>query len=163
MPRNKEFNEEEVLDKAMLLFWEKGYNDTSIKDLIDALGISNASIYNAFGGKRQLFDLALKHYQSTKMSGIANFFNSQDDVRTGLRVVFEKIVSEDEADKNCKGCFIVNTTTEMIPADSKIQSLMASHRKQIEGHFYDFLHKGVDTGQISKKKDNNMSVLSFIM
>ena len=54
MPRVKQFNEDEVLNKAMELFWKKGYNATSMQDIVDYLGINRASLYSTFGGKKNL-------------------------------------------------------------------------------------------------------------
>lgn len=153
MPRSIEFNEEEVLQKAMILFWEKGYHDTSIKDLIQALGISNASIYNSFGGKKELFNRALEYYRETNFHGMSQFIRSQQEVRTGLTMVFEKIIQDDHHDEACKGCFIVNTSTELIPTDPLIQEVLDKHRARIEKVFYDFLQRGVEDGQIAETKD----------
>lgn len=153
MPRSIEFNEEEVLRNAMLLFWEKGYYDTSIKDLIQALGISNASIYNSFGGKKQLFNRALAYYRETNFQGLRHFIQSQKDVSKGLTMFFEKIIQDDKNDEDCKGCFIVNTSTELIPTDPAIQIVIEKYREKIEKLFYDFLQMGVETGQIAKTKD----------
>ena len=58
MPRTKQFNEEEILKKAMELFWEKGFHATSIQDLVAHLGINRASLYDTFGGKEELFKKA---------------------------------------------------------------------------------------------------------
>lgn len=153
MPRYKEFNEDEVLKKAMLLFWKKGYHSTSIKDLIKHLNISNASIYNTFGGKKQLFDRALKRYRDDNLEGMNKFLKTQTDARSALRKIFVKVILEDQTDVDCKGCFIVNTTTEMIPEDNKIKASMHVHRKLVEGHLQSILQMGVEKGQIDKDKD----------
>ncbi len=161
MPRPKAFDEEEILQKAMLLFWKKGYHDTSIKDLIDFLGISNASIYNTFGGKKQLFNRAVACYRSTNHNGLKNFMTTQKDVRKGLIKIFQKIVTDDQNDQDCKGCFIVNTTTELLPADATLQKALSAHKAEMEKLFYDFLKMGVQTGQISK--DKNIKTLSKVL
>ncbi len=153
MPRSIEFDEEEVLKKAMTLFWEKGYYDTSIKDLIQALGISNASIYNSFGGKKQLFNRALDYYRETNFQGLSDFIRSQKEVKQGLIMIFNKIIQDDKNDPDCKGCFIVNTSTELIPADPAIQGVVDAHKERIEKVFYDFLLRGVKEGQIAETKD----------
>lgn len=161
MPRAKQFDEEEILEKAMMLFWQKGYFDTSIKDLIAYLGISNASIYNAFGGKKQLFYRAFNHYRSTQSKGLGQFLSTQTHTRAGLIQVFQKIIYDDCQDLDCKGCFIVNTSTELIPSDPNILSLIQSQKETIEGAFYEFLQLGVDSGQISPEKD--ITVISRLL
>src|SRR5688500_18902266 len=62
MARHKEFDKAEVLEKAMLLFWRQGYEATSVRDLIEATGISSSSLYESFGDKRALYLAALRLY-----------------------------------------------------------------------------------------------------
>ena len=153
MPRARQFDEEEILYKAMNLFWEKGYHETSIKDLIKHLGINNASIYHAFGGKKQLFYKAFNHYRLIQIEGLKGFLSTQENIREGLVQVFLKIISDDSNDEACKGCLIVNTSTELIPSDPQLQTLIKEHKQVMEGIFYHFLQKGVQAGQISQEKD----------
>lgn len=153
MPRNKQFDEEEILQKAMLLFWKKGFYDTSIKDLIDFLGISNASIYHTFGGKQELFDRAFKLYRDSNLQGLKTFLESQDDVRLGMRMAFEKIIHDDHIDEDCKACFVVNTSIELIPINKELHNSIIHYKEIIVGLFYNFLLKGVQSGQISEHKD----------
>ena len=72
MARKKNFDEVEVLDKAVNLFWEKGYNATSIQDLVEGLGINRASIYDTWGDKHQLYLSALKRYRQNSSSWLLN-------------------------------------------------------------------------------------------
>lgn len=137
----------------MTLFWKKGFYDTSIQDLIDYLGISNASIYNTFGGKQQLFDQALKLYREINYQGLKNFLATQGDTRVGIRSVFEKIIDDDSKDLDCKGCFIANTTVELIPQNQDLLNFIDHYQKDVVNIFYDFLQKGVDSGQLSPTKD----------
>ena len=153
MPRARQFDEQEILQKAMNLFWERGYHETSIKDLIEHLGINNASIYNAFGGKKQLFYRAFDHYRSIQAQGLKGFLSTQENIRKGLGLVFQKIITDDCLDETCKGCLIVTTSTELIPMDPHLQSLIKEHKHTMEEIFVDFLKKGVDTGQVSREID----------
>ncbi len=158
MPRAKQFDEEEVLQKAMILFWKKGYHDTSITDLIEFLGISNASIYNTFNGKRALFDRAFAYYRTSNFTGLNHFLSTQEDIRIGLKMAFQKIIDDDAADEDCKGCFVVNTSTELLPSDKddKLQGIITQYQDKMVGTFFTFLEKGVQKGQISPKKDLKM-------
>ncbi|MEM6805991.1 MAG: TetR/AcrR family transcriptional regulator, partial [Bacteroidota bacterium] len=149
MPRSKEFDEEEVLRKAMLLFWQKGYYDTSIKDLIKFLGISNASIYHTFGGKQQLFDRAFELYKKINYEGLKAFLEEQDDTKAAMRLVFQKIVQDDHVDEDCKGCFIANSTLELLPKNQKIEASIVGYKNEMVQVFLSFLEKGVKSGQIS--------------
>ncbi len=153
MPKVKLFDQNEVLEKAMLLFWERGYYDTSVQDLVDYLGISRSSLYDTFGGKKQLYYSAFELYRRSNREGLVDFLRTQEDVKVGLRMAFEKLVSDDFADPACKGCFIVNTSTELLPLDDKLKEDIAAHKEAMESILRDFLQKGVDAGQISSDKD----------
>jgi len=63
MARTREFDEEKVLEAAMQLFWEKGYEATSLSDLTARMGIQRPSIYSTFGDKKELFEAALRRYK----------------------------------------------------------------------------------------------------
>ncbi|MEM0998850.1 MAG: TetR/AcrR family transcriptional regulator [Bacteroidota bacterium] len=165
MPRKKDFDEDKILEKAMVLFWQKGYHDTSIKDLIAYLGISNASIYNAFGGKKELFQRTLKIYRSHQLGGLREHLlaqaREQKEVKEVLRDMFLKLIRDDRTDEDCKGCLIVNTTIELIPADPYIQQEIQEHKMEIEAVFYDFLVYGVEQGQI--KPGKNIKMISKLL
>ena len=74
MPRVKSFDEKEVLDKAIHLFWKQGYTATSIQDLVTHLGINRASLYDTFGDKEELFKKAFEQYRKTSFDGLTQFF-----------------------------------------------------------------------------------------
>ena len=77
MPRTKAFDEQEVLEKAMELFWKKGYYATSIQDLVNHLGINRASLYDTFGGKKKLFLHTFSHYRTVNTQGVKDFLEGQ--------------------------------------------------------------------------------------
>ncbi len=153
MPRVKLFDREEVLARAMELFWKKGFYSTSIQDLVDHLGVNRASLYDTFGGKDELFEQAFRLYQESNRRNMVNFLNSQKSVKKGLLNLFRNSILQSAGDPDLKGCFVVNTTTEMVPADQKMKELLTSNRIEFEKIFHDYLQKGVSSGEISKEKD----------
>jgi len=153
MPKAKLFDQKDVLQQAMMLFWERGYYHTSVQDLVDRLGISRSSLYDTYGGKQQLFYSAFELYLTSNREGLINFLSTQNDVRVGLRKVFMQLVTDDFEDPECKGCFIVNTSTELLPLDDKLTKEITEHKQLMESIMHDFLQKGVQAGQISKDKD----------
>lgn len=153
MPKVKLFDEQEVMKKAMELFWSKGYHDTSIQDLVDALGISRSSLYDTFHGKRALFNKVFTFYKDSNYEGLNRFLAQQTLVRATLRQIFYQVLQEDSLDKGCKGCFIVNTTTELLPDDPELMQLIRDHKLKMEDLFYKFLKKGEKLGEIPAGKD----------
>src|ERR1700749_432635 len=98
MARIKEFDTNEVLDKAISLFWDKGYNACSMQDIVEGLGLSRSSIYETFGDKRQLFLDALKKYQRAGLEAREKDVTAASDVREVLKQIFE---SNLPGDLNC--------------------------------------------------------------
>ena len=153
MPRVKLFSEEEALEKAMMIFWKRGYHDTSIQDLVDNLGINRASLYDTFGGKKKLFESVFEYYRKSGNEGLREIMKSQGSVKKTFRMIFEQVIEGDIADPDNKGCLVANTTTELLPHDCELKSVIARHKKSVEKIFYDFLMLGVKRGEISEKKD----------
>lgn len=153
MPRAKQFDEAEALEKAVLLFWKQGYHHTSVQDLVDHLGLNRGSLYNTFGGKRALFDRAFAWYRRQEIERLRAFLHAQLNVHAGLRALFGHLIEDDCADPDAKGCFIVNTTTELIPADPEIQHVLVHHRQAIQALLRDTLARGIQHRQIAEDVD----------
>lgn len=153
MPRTKQFCEEEVLNKAMVLFWEKGFHATSMQDLVSNLGINRASLYDTFGGKEALFDKAFAHYLKNTSSWLQQLFDTASSIKEGFKSLFDQAVEEAVTDKLHKGCFVVNTTTELTPGSVKIETTLLGHKKQMEQLFVGFVQKGINIGEISPTKN----------
>ena len=153
MPRVKQFDKDEVLDKAMHLFWKKGYYATSIQDLVDHLGINRASLYDTFGGKKKLFETAFQHYRSSNANGLKQFLESQDNIKEGFQKLFTVAVQQASSDREHKGCFVVNTTIEFIPNEKDFLPIISQNKTEFEEMFHDYMQTGVEKGQIDASKD----------
>ena len=164
MPRTKQFDEKEVLKNAMELFWEKGFHATSIQDLVSHLGINRASLYDTYGGKDELFNTAFETYRQQAGDFLKSVFEKESSVKEGFRSLFYQAVDEGIQDCSRKGCFVVNTTTEMVPGDESLQKVIEGHVKKISQVFADEIQKGIDTGELSPSKNPEeigMMLLTF--
>ena len=132
MPRVKLFDESEVLTKAMNLFWKQGYAATSVQDLVSHLGINRASLYDTFGDKEQLFKKSFELYRKNNIEGLKQFFDTQNNVREGFARLFENAIEEAINDEDRKGCFVVNTTTELVPNDDSIAVTLEDNKSDFE-------------------------------
>lgn len=92
MVRPREFDEQQALVAAMQVFWEKGYEATSISDLTASMGIQRPSLYAAFGGKKELFDAALNKYSQLSFAYIQNRIRSAPTVKEAVRLYFQGII-----------------------------------------------------------------------
>lgn len=161
MPRVKLFDEQEVLEKAMELFWKQGYHATSIRDLIQHLGINRASLYDTYIGKKELFDRAFAHYREANSEVLRTFLFSHQEVRTGLKKLFLQGVEEAKQGKENKGCFVINTASEFLPDDKDMQQILQENQERMEQIMLEYLSYGVEMGQIPKDKD--LSMLAFLL
>lgn len=154
MPRTKQFDQQEVLDKAVELFWKKGFHATSMQDLVDHLGINRASLYSTFGGKDELFEQALSAYRASNHSWLEVFLARHDSVKQGVYAFFAESIAQSVDDPEAKGCFAVNCITELIPgANENVQQSLMDNKAGVEAIFVRYLQKGVEQGEISKEAD----------
>jgi TetR/AcrR family transcriptional repressor of nem operon len=153
MARSKEFEEAAILDKAVHLFWCKGYNGTSMQEVVDCLGISRSSLYDTFGDKRQLYLAALGRYRCQMAGALLQAVQQATEVVPTLRKVFEMAVQESLADPLGKGCFMVNSTVELAPHDPEVARIVKANLEDIEEAFYQLIRKGQQQGEITPKHD----------
>lgn len=157
MARTQEFNREETLTRAMQVFWQKGYKATSMKDLINEMGIQPGSIYNAFGDKHTLFIEAVEHYGDVITSNAIKTLMQDGSPIRNLRLFFNEFV-ERPMDKKCIGCLVVNSVVELAPHDKEAERVVKSILNKIESAFYNCLQRAKKSGEISP--DKNIKALS---
>ncbi|MCS3869548.1 TetR/AcrR family transcriptional repressor of nem operon [Chryseobacterium ginsenosidimutans] len=151
MARTKEFNEDKALDKAMEIFWHKGYNGTSAQDLVTHLGLSRSSLYDTFGDKQKLFAQSLKKYQKQSQDQVVHLFETSENIKETLHDIFKQAVIESLEDRITKGCFMVNSSIELAMHDQEIAKIVQNNGQTMEDVFTKAVQKGQDLGQISKK------------
>ena len=115
MARPREFDEEQALDQATTVFWEKGYKRTSIGDLLEAMGIQKGSFYNTFGSKRDLYLRCLERYGDAQMMNLGPFGDVVRAIAEGpekLRAVFSRQLDALVAGDSTAGCFVATASLE---------------------------------------------------
>lgn len=162
MARTKLFSEEDILDKAMKLFWEKGYNATSAQDLVDGLGISRSSLYDTYGDKHTLFVTALKRYRKERIDPVLEGIETATDLEQYIRTIFEAIIEEALNDSCSKGCFMVNTAVEMAPVDSEIATIANTILRDTETAITKAISKGQQEG-IFTTQHSASSLTNFLI
>lgn len=152
MGRHFGFNREEALTKAMNVFWQKGFRSTSMKDLVDNMGIQPGSIYNTFGDKRTLFIEAVKHYDDVITSRMLRVLYSPGSPVTNLRAFFEQLIETPEEAKT-RGCLLSNSIVEVAPHDREIAEILNKLFLKEQEAFKQCLSKAVEQGEIDKNTD----------
>jgi len=162
MARTKDFDEDDVLEKAVELFWRKGYNATSMQDLVDGLGISRSSLYDTFGDKHTLYIKALEKYKASGSGQMCHIVSNAASAKEAIRKLLELAIGEASADEQRKGCFMVNAEVESAPHDEQVSQMICQNDQQVEDAFYAAIKKGQENAEISNTKDAR-ALARFIM
>jgi TetR/AcrR family transcriptional repressor of nem operon len=151
MPKTKQFDETEVLQKAKEVFCEKGYNGTSMDDLVQATGLSRSSIYDTFGDKHGLFLKSLQQYRCLQQNDLVQLLEKTDSAKKKIRIIFDYTVKNILADEERKGCFLINVSMEMSCSDKEVVKIALANMEEMEQTFYNFIKEGQAKGEITKK------------
>jgi TetR/AcrR family transcriptional repressor of nem operon len=149
MARPREFDETTVLDAAIQCFWMRGFEATSVRDLADKAGITGASLYNAFGGKRSLYRQALDRYVDRSFGDRVKRFETSLPPRQAIGAFFEEIIERSLSDPQRKGCMLVNSAMEVAPHDPEFQKAIAGILTRVEAFFCRCVEAGQRDGTIA--------------
>lgn len=152
MPRPCEFNRDAVLEKAMHVFWRRGYEATSIQDLVDATGLNRGSIYNAFDDKFGLFKAVMTHYADQAPSKQLVAAAKTGAPLPTIRQFFNDILHRAKTDPEQRGCLVTNTATELSALDPHIQDWAQSAMKRIEDALATLVKRGQADGTIANNQ-----------
>ena len=154
MARPREFNEDHALDQALQVFWTKGYEATSLRDLIGAMGISKSSFYDTFGSKHELFLAALDRYNDTVAScGLEAVIQQASSPVTGIRNAFQATIEKMVQRGDTRGCFISNCAVDTACQDEAVASKVSQGLAHTEETFYRAIKRGQKLGEISSDKE----------
>jgi TetR/AcrR family transcriptional regulator, transcriptional repressor for nem operon len=132
MPRIKAFDETEIIEKAKNLFQLKGYEGTSMQDLINTLGISRSSLYDTFGDKHQLYLKTLNAYcQENAYSLVAKAENIENPLAF-IQDIFTSIIEQSKKDSEKKGCYVVNAIVEFSERNTDVTEIVDASNKAFE-------------------------------
>ncbi|UJX45655.1 TetR/AcrR family transcriptional regulator [Xanthobacter sp. YC-JY1] len=144
MARPRAFDEGEVLDAALRCFWTRGYEATSVRDLASSMGLTGASLYNAFGDKRTLYEKALERYASHSMAERIRRLEAPDIApRDAISSFFRETLERALDDPEMKGCFVVNAAVEMGPHDPELRAAALASLGEVEA----FLTRRIEAGR----------------
>lgn len=154
MPRSKEFDSEAAIEKAMHVFWHKGYHAASMEDLLDAMEINRGSLYATYGGKRDLFLKAMDRYCGE--GGVGGRFSILRQPGPAMPLIHrfvDAIVDFVLSDPLRRGCLITNTVMELAPHDKDIGKKLSGRVHMLEDALFKLLTRAQREGDLSKGKD----------
>ncbi|MFI5780116.1 TetR/AcrR family transcriptional regulator [Nocardia sp. NPDC051570] len=152
MGRAKEFDPDVVLRAAMELFWRKGYEATSVQDLVEHLGLGKGSLYGAFGGKRELYLKAVERYAEDARQGMLDRLSGTDSPLEGVRDFVRWYARDSLADSDHKGCLLTNTAVEL-PGDDAAVRVVAGGLDLLETMLTSALLRARAQGELSADRD----------
>lgn len=150
MPRPKEFDRDQVLDLATDVFWKRGYEATSIGDLVAALGIGRQSLYDTFGDKHALYLAALDRYRQRHGGAVACALESDMPLRRAIRTIFEGAIDQLLGDPQGKSCMLVAAIAERCPDDKSVAERFCTNMKSMEQALEKRLVRARDEGEIGR-------------
>jgi TetR/AcrR family transcriptional regulator, transcriptional repressor for nem operon len=151
MARPREFDELAALDEALLQFWSHGYEATSTRELAQRMGITSASLYNAFGDKRGLCRRVLERYVERSLDERLRRYAPLAP-RAALETFFREIIERSVMDPQHKGCLLVNSALELSPHDAEFRRTVAEVFERIEAFFCQCIKAGQAEGTLTRAR-----------
>lgn len=149
MGRARNFDEDEVLDKAIDIFRRQGFKTTTPEELVTHLGLSRSSLYNTYGDKRSLFIRSLQRYQEQTSKALNDLADSSVDAMTAIRKIFEFTVDNCLDEAMPKGCFLVNSIVEFGAEDTETVAVVKESMDTNRATLLRLVKKGQKEGSIS--------------
>ena len=153
MARTRGFDEQAVIADAMSVFWQRGFEATSIDDLVQATGINRSSMYGAFGSKEGLLLAALDHYVMSINRERLKLLDGPGTVRECLSAYFDSLIGFSTGEGRGLGCMLTNTAIELSPRNARVRKKLKAIFCEIEGAFQKLLERGQAAGEIAPDKD----------
>ncbi|AIQ11301.1 TetR/AcrR family transcriptional regulator [Paenibacillus durus] len=148
MSRQKAFEINEVIDKALEVFWEKGYEGCSMQDLVNELELSRSSIYETFGNKKALYLLTLDRYEAQTKTRLSAILYEEGTAQELLVRFFNTVVEHTHR----RSCFMVNASLEMT-AHPDVAHRVHTNMIRNEQAFYQLLERAHANGELKENVD----------
>ena len=145
---HKQFDRDEVLDRAMQLFWSQGFEATGLTQLLEVMGIGRQSLYNTFVDKHGLYKECLRRYFEMRLQAGRTVLEGEGSPLGNIENLFEAMMDHTEQSSFC-GCFIGNSLAEFGESDEEISRILAQFFEQVRGALERTLDKARDEGEIS--------------
>jgi TetR/AcrR family transcriptional regulator, transcriptional repressor for nem operon len=153
MARHKEFDRDEALQRAMEVFWARGYEATSMQNLIEHMKINRQSLYDTFGDKHSLFLQALDRYQEVETRKFLAFMERPGSVKKTFRQLFALAIDGSSTSERQRGCLMSNSTSELASRCKATAEKTVRHMRSVEEAFYRALLRGKKEGEFKDLRD----------
>jgi len=151
--RPREYEEAEVIERAMQVFWTEGYHATSLPDLLAATQISRSSLYAGFGDKHGIFLRALERYIEQALARLDQELDTAPDALTGVQLCIEGYLVRTQGDAGVRGCLVVATAMELAAHDKEVSTCIDRFFRQMESRLAAALTLAQQAGQVRRTID----------
>jgi TetR/AcrR family transcriptional repressor of nem operon len=157
MARPRQFDEQQVIESLMKVFWEKGYEASSMQDLVAASGLLKGSLYGAFGDKQTLYLMALRHYDRTRIQAGIDMLNGEGSARQKIARLFDNVIESTKRGDFAGGCLLCNASMEMAVTDRQVRSEVKTTIRRLKTAIMDALEMQ------TQKQDQAAALAAFIV
>lgn len=151
--RPREFDRDQALERAMLAFWQRGYEGTSMADLVQTMGIASARIYAAFGSKQALFREAIQRYESGAGCFADRALTEESLVREAVSRMLRDAATTYTEPSRPQGCMVVMAATNFAQENEEVAAWLAVHRRQRTQSIINRLQRAMDEGELRQDAD----------
>jgi TetR/AcrR family transcriptional regulator, transcriptional repressor for nem operon len=162
MPRSKEFDPERALDKAMHLFWRRGYDGASVDDLLRAMGIAKQSLYDTFGDKRALYLRAMAHYRDQTNGAMRRMLEEIPSIKDGFAKLLYGLAAETR-EQHERGCLLLSANLQRETDDAAIAEFLRDNQNQVEAIFEKALLRARRQRELDAKQDPRALARFFVV
>lgn len=153
MARHKEFERDEALQKAMEVFWARGYEATSMQNLVEHMGINRQSLYDTFGDKHSLYLEALDRYQEVESRRLFELLEKPGSVKKALKKLFTGVIEGSLCEGQRRGCLMNNAMSELAGRCKATAEKTRHNMAAVEEAFYRALLRGKQEGELKDLRD----------
>ena len=164
MVRPREFDPDEALDKAMHLFWERGFQHTSMEDLVRRTGVSRYGLYGTFGNKDAIYRQALIRYIQSLKDDMRKELRKPDAGRAELEAYFRQVTGYLCSDGGRKGCMVYNTAVELAPHHPDIAEYLRGLQEEMRQIVAQVLRNAQKAGDVRTDIDaDELAMMLFAL
>lgn len=154
MARTVEFDQEQAIQRATHVFWEKGYNGASMRDLTDAMNINSSSLYNTIGDKHELFVQCLKQYTQNRKTALQNrAISAESPVKALTNFIHDVVTAVIEG---IDSCLAIKTAFEVSPKDDQIKTILKTDNEFTHAFLSGLIKEAIQTGELRNNTDPDL-------
>jgi len=154
-----QFDRNEVIEKSIDLFWQNGFNASSMKQVVEATGLKPGSIYLAFGNKQALFREALESYARKRSARMYRVLDSAPSVGEGLCTILESVIEESTRENYCS-CFLIKTRLELAADRNELYDFASTKLNEVEAVLESYLKKEYNP-KVSRRRAASLMLHMF--